>query len=463
MQTSDSQKRKTPQQLLRGVLELCADCDTCRFLMDEDCAFFPELYRLWDLEQETGVASSEAQLRHLAGLCTLCGLCPCPKIPVDVMEAKSRYVDREGQSALTRLLTDVPRLARLCGTFAPVVKALQSNRALAPLLHRATGLHPHREFPAFAPENFFQWAETKGLTRHRVGERQVAYFAGCTAGYLFPEVGRAVVEVLERNGLTVYVPPQQCCGLPHFAEGDRTQTLQRARFNLEQLLTVAKAGAELICSCPSCGYFFKELIKERAVYSEAYQLSVNAGPDELKIPDTAHGSRRHKILKKSMYKDILKDDGYFSALDPMARVQLSAQLFDLGEYLLRLQAEGRFVTQFRPLPERTVYFAPCHQREQKLGRPYLELLALIPELSVEPVGETNCCGMGGNFGFKADFHDQSLAIGDPLLTKIRSRNPQAIITDCLSCRLQFQHSLAVPVFHPIEILARAYRGADADV
>ncbi len=37
---------RRPQKILREVMELCADCDTCRTLMEEDCAFFLELYRL---------------------------------------------------------------------------------------------------------------------------------------------------------------------------------------------------------------------------------------------------------------------------------------------------------------------------------------------------------------------------------------------------------------------------------
>jgi hypothetical protein len=222
---------KTPREILRSAIELCADCDTCRFLMEEDCAFFPELYRLWDQETEAGVPIADAELRRLAELCTLCGLCSCPRIPMDVMEAKRRYVDKEGLPVTTRLLTDVPRLARL-------------------------------------------------------------------------------------------------------------------------------------------------------------------------------------------------------------------------------HAEGRLDTRFHHVPGRMVYFAPCHQREQKMGRPYLELLALIPGPTVERVGDTECCGMGGNFGFKADFHEQSLAVGRPLLEKIRKQDPEAIITDCLSCRLQFCHALPYPVFHPLEILAR---------
>jgi glycerol-3-phosphate dehydrogenase subunit C len=104
-----------------------------------------------------------------------------------------------------------------------------------------------------------------------------------------------------------------------------------------------------------------------------------------------------------------------------------------------------------------VYFAPCHLREQKMGRPYLDLLKLIPNLDIEQVGsDYDCCGMGGVFGYKEHFHQKSLDLGEPLMEKIRARNPQAIVTDCMSCRLQFNHCLPYPVYHPVEVLARAY-------
>lgn len=461
MKESIAKNHRTPQDMLPSLIELCADCDTCRTLMEVDCAFFPELYRLWDQEKETGIPISDAELRRLTEFCTLCGLCPCPRIPMDVMGAKSRFVESEGLPVGIRLLTDVPRLARLCGTFPRLVHALQTNRAIGPLLLRAAGLSRERQIPTFAEESFFHWAEKKGLSERREGNRNVAYFAGCTAGYLFPQIGRAVVDILERNGVPVYVPPQQCCGMPQLVEGDRQGALQRADANMMTLLDSVRAGDELISSCPTCGFFLRSLLLERACYSEAYQQSVNAGVDELKVPEPGRGERKHKVLKKSMYKDILKDDGYFSPLDPLARIRLSESLFDAGEYLARLHAEGRLDTRFSAIPGRMTYFAPCHQREQKMGRPYLELLALIPGLTVEPVGETQCCGMGGNFGFKAGFHATSLAVGLPLLEKIKKQDPGAIVTDCMSCRLQFRHALPYPVYHPLEILAKAYRGDQA--
>lgn len=104
-----------------------------------------------------------------------------------------------------------------------------------------------------------------------------------------------------------------------------------------------------------------------------------------------------------------------------------------------------------------VYYQPCHQREQKIGIPYLDLLRRIPGLHMEPVASaTDCCGMGGSLGFKKDFYDASLRLASPLIRKIQAAAPEAIITDCLSCRLQFQHLLPYKVFHPVEILSRAY-------
>ncbi|ABA87311.1 iron-sulfur cluster-binding oxidoreductase, CCG domain pair-containing [Syntrophotalea carbinolica DSM 2380] len=457
-------KQKTPQEVLRDVMRLCADCDTCRTMMEEDCAFFIELYRLVDQEQEEGIPITESQLRYLAELCTLCGLCPCPKVPMDVMEAKTRYVEREGLPLATRLLNDVPRMARLCGTFPRLVKAMQENKILGPLLRKATRIHPDRQWPSFPQQNFFKWAAAKGLDKPQNGDHQVAYFVGCTAGYLFPQIGRSVVEILQHNGANVYVPPQQCCGMPFLVEGDRNRTLQLARTNMEKLLESVRGGDDLIYSCPTCGFFLKRLLKDRAYYSDVFQKSVNAVEGELKVPAPEKGENQFWHLKKSMYHDILKDDGYFSSIDPMDRIQLADHLFDFGIYLARLHAEGKLATDFAPLPERMAYFAPCHLREQKMGRPYLDLLKMVPGLDIEEVGsDYDCCGMGGIFGFKEHFHQKSLDLGAPLMKKIRAHDPQAIVTDCMSCRLQFSHCLPYPVYHPVEVLARAYRSEGSQV
>jgi glycerol-3-phosphate dehydrogenase subunit C len=441
--------------MVRKVISACADCDTCRFLMNEDCLFFPALYELADREADGGQPHSHRELKQLTQWCTLCGLCPCPNIRNDIMRAKQAFVKRDGLPAGHRLLADVQRLGRLCGRVPKLFNAAAAHGGLRRLAGRLADIAPDCPVPGLPKENFFAWAARHGLDRISQHDTGVAYFAGCTAGYLFPQVARAAVTVLQGCGVDVVVPPQQCCGMPTLVEGDGRTTLNRARANLETLLELQRRGYQPVGSCPTCGFVMKVLMKEGAYYSGSYQQSVDAAVNEIKIPDEAGGDGfRH--LDKNVYGDILTDDGLFNGLDPQDRIALADGFADIGEYLAgRIEAE-RGNQCWHQVPGRMVYFAPCHQREQKIGSPYLRLLEQIPGLTVVPVGGAmDCCGMGGSLGVKASFHDASMAIGRPLIEKIKAAAPEAVVTDCLSCRMRFEHLLPYPVFHPLELLAKA--------
>jgi glycerol-3-phosphate dehydrogenase subunit C len=448
--------RPMGRDAMRAAVEYCADCTSCQDIMEEECRFFAELFPLeWIRGQEP---ISDATVRKLADACTYCGLCPCPEIPARLMEGKSACVEEEGLPLSVRLLTDVPRLARLCGTFPRVIDTLQSSKHAQPLLRKIGRTHPDRAFPRFAREDFFKWAARTGRTERREEGRQAAYFAGCTVGYLFPEVGRAVVAVLERNGVAVYVPPQECCGMPFLVEGDQPHAVARAESSVRRLLQARRADDDIVSSCPTCGFFLKVLLKENAYYSDAYQRSVEAGDDEIRIPNREGGPGGFTVVSRRTYGNTLKDDGCFSSIPPLERIEVAENVLDTGDYLARLLNRGQLDTRFAPIAERIAYFPPCHQRTQDRARPYAGLLNLIPGLSVQVVGEDACCGMGGSVGFKADVHEASLEVGRPLFESLEEVAPDAIVTECLSCRLQFDHALKYPVFHPMEILARAYEG-----
>ena len=156
----------------------------------------------------------------------------------------------------------------------------------------------------------------------------------------------------------------------------------------------------------------------------------------------------------------MKDDGYFSSIDPLQRIKVAENTHDLGEYLLHLHRIGELQTRFGDLDGRGLYYPPCHQREQEIGMPYLELLALVPGMRTESLQDTfYCCGMAGIMGYKRDFHTASLHIGSRLIAKIKEINPDKLITDCLSCRLQFLQTTSYDVLHPVEILSEAYQRA----
>ncbi len=451
----------SPEEKVREIVDACADCDCCRYLMDEVCLMFPRLYSLADRERETGKAASPEELRVLAGLCNFCALCPCPNIRAGLMEAKTGFVAREGLGLGIRVLENVGGLSKICGAFPRLSNKLLDSGTLAGFAKRVLGMHPDRRLPRFPDEPFDAFVRKRNLDRRKSAGagRKVAYFAGCTARHFFPEVARATVEVLLANDVHVRVPPQNCCGMPSFLEGDRRLTLSFVRENLERLSALVDEGYDIVCSCPTCGFVFKNLLKEGAYYSDEMQEFFGRDPKFIKVPSGKSSSECHggfDLLDRTIYSKILGDDGYFSCLSPKKRALVSERTFDAGEYLAGLAASGAWEAGFRPAYASVLYYPPCHSREQGIGSPYVKLLETIPGIRLETLdSELYCCGMAGIMGFKKDFHDCSLQVGARLIKKIEERKPELVATDCLSCRLQFRQTMAREVRHPVEIVAVA--------
>ncbi|MBI9084926.1 MAG: hypothetical protein JEZ11_15135 [Desulfobacterales bacterium] len=452
-----------PEKSMRAVVNECADCDICRFLMDSSCLMFPELYRLWDKERETGKPITSQALRHLANLCNFCGLCPCPPVRASILQAKSEYLERDGVPPALRLMEDVGLLGRACGAWPQLTNAILGSKGMGGMIKKATGIHSQRQLPAFPRRNFLAWAKQQGLDEPPGQTRtaRVAYFAGCTATYLCPEVAQAAVAMLQATGAHVWVPPQNCCGMPPLLEGDRRLTLSLVKRNIRRLARTVGEGFDIVCSCPTCGYVLREVIREGAYYSDDYQRSVGASAGELKIPVGTGHRREHGTVSKSVYGSILKDAGYFSGIDPKMRIAVAENTHDLGRYLLSRFETGNVRTAPAPVEKHMVYYPPCHLREQKIGRPYQHLLERIPGVRLDMiVGDLHCCGMAGIMGFKKDFHRASIKIGTPLMEKIESMGPEILVTDCLSCRLQFNQMSDLPVMHPLQLLFQAWGNSD---
>jgi len=225
---NNSKDKPDPERTARKIVMDCADCDCCRPIMDESCLFFPELYRLYDQEVETGQKISPAELRLLIERCNFCALCPCPNIRADIIQAKTRFIERDGLKFGVRTVEDVERIGQLCGALPRLSNRVLCSYLAGGMIKEALGIHRDRKLPEFPAESFPAWARKKGLNvkPNTTAGRKVAYFAGCTANYIFPEVARATVEVLRHNGIDVYCPDHRCCGMASFLEGDRKLTME---------------------------------------------------------------------------------------------------------------------------------------------------------------------------------------------------------------------------------------------
>ena len=454
-------RNNTPEAIARAVVEGCADCDICRYLMEEtSCLVFPEIYRLYDKAREEKGEIAPQKLRKLVDLCNFCALCPCPDVRSNLMKAKHAFVHREGLKPTIRLLEDVTRGARICGAFPRLANLAFQSELTGGLLKNLAGIHPKSKVPRFPKGAFPAWARERGLDILRSETKtKVALFAGCNGQYLFPDVPRAAVDVLQRNGIEVYYPDQKCCGMPSLLEGDKALTLEFAAFNLERLSEAVDEGCDIVCSCPTCGFMLKDILSEGAHYSDEYRESVGAEDSDSDGQRAFSGrvGKEAALPSRVLLSGLFKDDGYFASLDARKRMKIATHTYDLGEYLRGLHLAGKLNTNLGSVPSRMVYYPPCHLREQEIGEPYSELLRLVPGISFETIdGAFYCCGMAGIMGFKRDFHEVSIAMGSRLMEKIRMIHPDRLLSDCLSCRIQFNQLLPYKVLHPIEVLREAY-------
>ena len=448
---------------LRYEISKCRNCEACRTLLDRSCVVFPEMFKLADKERDTGSRVSTRQLRHLVGLCTFCAACPCLDIRAAIINAKTEYADKYGLSFGVRTLENVERIAKLGGAIPQLANFLLRNELTRALLEKTVGLHRDRRFPTFPKENFPKWLRRryqKNIPSTPQDKTKVAYFAGCTARYFFPEVPKAVVEVLERNGIEVLHLDQQCCGMPSMLEGDRKLTLELARFNVARLSEAIQDGYDIVCSCPTCGLMLKYVLKVGAYDSSKYRESIKSGDGFVKIPvsrgllSSVYGPFIE--VPEVLLETILRDDGYFSSIRPDIRITVAHNTYDAGQFLRMLHMRGDLDTALGPVSVKAVYYPPCHLREQRIGRPYEYLLGLIPGLSVETINGDYCCGNAGIMGFKKEFHRLSIRIASRLIARIRTLDPEVIATDCLSCRVQFRQLTHYEVLHPIQIIKESY-------
>lgn len=447
---------------LRYEINKCRTCEACKTLLDFSCVVFPEIFRLVDKERETGEKISTDELRKLVDLCNFCATCPCLDIRAAIMNAKTEYMDRYGLGFRIRIIENVERIGKLGGALPQLTNFLMQNEVTRGPIKNTLGIHRERKIPSFPKENFPEWIKgrKKNIRAGTKEKKKVAYFAGCSARYFFPEVPKAVVEVFEKNGIEVYYPEQQCCGMPAMLEGDRKLTLEFARFQVPRLAEAVEEGYDVVCSCPTCGYMLKKILKVGAYYSAEYLDLVKSSDGFVKIPigeNPLHSTYGGFVwFPVDLFKGMLRDEGYFSSISPKKRIMVAENTYDVGEYLMMLHERGELYTRLGPVSVRATYYPPCHLREQRIGRPYQNLLDLIPELSLDTINGNYCCGNAGIMGFKQEFHQLSIKIASRLIAKIKSMSPEVLATDCLSCRIQLNQLTPYKVLHPIQIIKESY-------
>ncbi|MGO9900451.1 MAG: anaerobic glycerol-3-phosphate dehydrogenase subunit C [Solirubrobacteraceae bacterium] len=399
-------------EALRGSLDHCVKCTIC----ETACPFmnatplFPgpkyagpqsERYRV------SGEPSVDASVDYCSG----CGICTlvCPqgvKVAEINAQARNKLKLQKGVPLRDRIITRPTLLGGLGTPVAPLLNASLQSRAVRALAEKALKVHRDAPVPKFAGRRFSRWMRDHQTTRTG---RRVVYFHGCGTEYYEPWEGEKVVAVLEHNGFEVEVPKQGCCGLPLQSSGlfdDARKTVLAladalaAQLHDEQTIIVGNAT--------SCTLMLKREARE------------------------------------------------FLGLENEANLELvSERTYDICELLLELHDHGELRTDFQPVHETIAYHAPCQQQGHLIGKPALDLFALIPGLEVKELN-ARCCGIAGTYGLKAEKYEISMAVGRDLFEQVGASAASTVACDSETCRWQITAATHLPSVHPIDYLHRAY-------
>jgi len=261
--------------------------------------------------------------------------------------------------------------------------------------------------PKFAGRRFSRWM--RGHQGPNAG-RRIVYFHGCGTEYYEPWEGQKVVDILEHNGFQVEVPKQDCCGLPLQSSGlfdDARRVVLRLARNLAP--------------------------------------HVRDDPDTLIVGNATSCT----LMLKREAREILDLED-----DPDLKL-VSERTYDICELLLDLYDRGELRTDFQPVTETVAYHAPCQQQGHWIGKPALELLALVPGLEVREMN-ARCCGIAGTYGLKVEKYGIANDVGRNLFEQVLASGASSVACDSETCRWQITHATQRPSVHPIDFLHRAY-------
>ncbi|WP_372896862.1 anaerobic glycerol-3-phosphate dehydrogenase subunit C [Stieleria sp.] len=417
----------SPGQMIDVVAESCNGCARCRTTANSErqCPVF----RTTRSEEASprakanllrGVLSGKIEVEALTGdrakavadLCFNCHQCrlECPAsvdIPKIVGELKAQYVATNGQPLSDRLICRLDIIAAIGSRFPWLSNLLIRNGLSRWLADKLFGLTASRELPPIASGSFMRYSARRRWTKQPAGEgAKVLYFVDHYANYHDPDLGRALAEILQQNGIAIYVPTSQSgSGMARITAGDLKGARRIARRNVRMLAEAVRSGYQIVATEPAAVLCLKH-----------------------EYPNLLDDEDAHLVAKNS---------------------------FEACEFLRGLHAEGKLDREFQSIDLEFAYHRPCHLRVLDPDIASIELLKLIPGLSVQHV-EAGCSGMAGTWGLQRKNYRNSLRIGWPMISALRHSGAQLACTECSACKMQIQHGTDLQTLHPLKLLAYAY-------
>ncbi len=356
----------------------------------------------------------------IQGLCIQCGACKdvCPSridIPGLIMEIRRRLVKDQGRPKLHKSIYSVVNNRRL---FHTVLRAAatagkpftQKTRFIRHLPLFLADLTDGRSLPAIADKPL---RDTFKTIRQPFGLKERAvFYAGCLIDFVYPEMGKMVIRILNKAGIEVVFPENQtCCGAPARYSGAYEVAAKNAKDNIAALL--AARSDYVVSACPTCTVALdSEFI---AIFKSLGQSGHMAGAREL-----------------------------------------SAKVIDFSTLVKNLVDQGRLTFKPGEKLSRITYHDSCHLKRTLHGeKPPRELLQKAGYRLTEMFESDICCGMGGSYSFKLP------GVSAPMLLRklenIKDTGAPVVAMDCPGCIMQIrggmdQDGASIQVYHTAELI-----------
>jgi anaerobic glycerol-3-phosphate dehydrogenase C subunit len=413
------------QDLHKELIRQFDVCHGCRMCVNY-CPSFPALFNFVDQRDGDVDSLTRQETDRVVDLCFNCKLCfvKCPYTPphefmIDIpkLVQRDRAVRaKEKKLPLTEKILSRPGLlGKMSAPVAPLANFANKNPLARRVIEVTAGIDRRAILPTFHRETFVKWYKKR--TAQKLAEKaaagettqsngKVVLFHTCIVNYQNPEVGKALVGVLEKNNLEVAVPDgQRCCGMPPLDAGDIDLAHKLMKENVALLADYVAKGYDVLVPEPTCGMMLRKEYK-----------------DQIPGEDTE---------------------------------MVAARTFDALEYLFRMKRSGKLNTEFKHEPGKLAYHMPCHLKYQAIGRRTLDLIKTIPGAEITFV-DKGCSGHSGSWGMRKEFYDEGMKVGKNLFEGVKQLEGARVVTECHLAGFQIEQGTGRAAMHPIEVVAEAY-------
>ncbi len=303
--------------------------------------------------------------------------------------------------------------------FASLANGITRLPLVRKLMESVVGVDRRRKLPPFPQKTWVQlWTEQQNGHHKRASASalpEVLMFADIFTNYGAPQRGMAVMRVLREVGVNVALSASLPDGRAAISQGMIATARKQASPVADALLPYIEK------QLPIC-------VLEPSVLAM------------LRL-DYAH------LLDDATWTKFAR--GNF--LEPMQLVLSTAK--EKGLDLAQLFPAGR-----SPHGTRVFYHSHCQQRSLDTASQTIDVLRAcgfdVITSSVE------CCGMAGSFGYKREYYELSMAVGEDLFAQVHAAEQdgaRTLVASGTSCHEQLWAGMAREVLHPAELLVSTLR------